>query len=63
MPVADPANISVGEIDSDMESAASDLQTWMRANLAAGAEIFSINYIRNSRNNKVIITVAYESAP
>ena len=36
MPVADPANIVVGEIDSDMESAASDLQTWMRANLGAG---------------------------
>ena len=63
MPVADPANIVVGEIDSDMESAASDLQTWMRANLGAGDEIYSINYIRNSRNNKVIITVAYENAP
>ena len=57
--IADPAKMTVHEIKTTMESANTDLQTFLRT-LAASDDVVSINYMQNKNSNRIVINVTYE---
>ena len=56
---ADPTKMTVHEIKTTMESANTDLQTFLRT-LAASDDVVSINYMQNKNSNRIVINVTYE---
>ena len=63
MPVNNPANLTTVKIVTNMDDAAADLQTSLRATMGATEEIFDISYIRQQNSNQVVIIYTYENAP
>ena len=57
--IADPTKMTVHEINTTMESANTDLQTFLRT-LAASDDVVSINYMQNKNSNRIVINVTYE---
>jgi hypothetical protein len=51
--------MTVHEIKTTMESANTDLQTFLRT-LAASDDVVSINYMQNKNSNRIVINVTYE---
>ena len=56
--IADPTKMTVHEIKTTMESANTDLQTFLRT-LAASDDVVSINYMHKN-SNRIVINVTYE---
>jgi hypothetical protein len=57
--IADPTKMTVHEIKTTIESANTDLQTFLRT-LVAGDDVVSIDYMRNKNSNRIVINVTYE---
>lgn len=51
--------MTVHEIKTTIESANTDLQTFLRT-LVAGDDVVSIDYMRNKNSNRIVINVTYE---
>ena len=63
MPVNNPANLTTVKVVTNMDDAAADLQTSLRATMSATEEIFDISFIRQADGNGVVIVYTYENAP
>jgi hypothetical protein len=63
LPVNNPANLTTVKIVTNMNDAAADLQTSLRATMSATEEIFDISFIRSQNTNNVVIIYTYENAP
>ena len=57
--IADPTKMTVHEIKTTMESANTDLQTFLRT-LAASDDVVSINYMQNKNSKRIVINVTSE---
>jgi hypothetical protein len=61
--VPDADNLTVLEVDTTRELAASALQTSLRANIADNSEIINIETIPSKYNDRVIILSYYVTPP
>ena len=60
MPVQNPANLTVVSVQSSAATIHTTVQTWLRANMAAADELYSVQYIPNKYNDKVTAIVLFE---
>lgn len=58
--VTDPAKLTVVAVEGTMTDIHTLVQAQLRSDLAAGDGLYDLNFVRNSRNNKVICYIMYE---
>ena len=62
MPVNNPANLTTQYLSGTVATIHTTVQTWLRANVSAGDELYSVQYIPNKYNDKVTAIVLAEMA-
>ena len=50
MPVQAPAKLTIHTISGTISTVGASVQAWLRANLALGDELYSVDYVRNAQN-------------
>ena len=60
MPVQNPAKLTTQYLSGTVATIHTTVQTWLRANLAGGDELYSVQYIPNKYNDKVTAIVLFE---
>tara|TARA_R110002167_G_scaffold200166_1_gene403519 strand:- start:87 stop:278 length:192 start_codon:yes stop_codon:yes gene_type:complete len=61
MPVNNPAKLTVASVESSAATIHTTVQTWMRANIAAGDTFYELNFLPpNKVNGKVICQIMFE---
>ena len=50
MPVNNPAKLTTHTISGAIGTIGASVQTWLRANIAAGDELYGVEYVRNGQN-------------
>ena len=58
--VADPSKMTVIAVEGDMSDIHTLVQAVLRSSLAADDALYDLNFVRNSRNNKVICYIMFE---
>jgi hypothetical protein len=59
-PINDPSKLTVIAVEGDMSDIDTLVQDELRSSIAAGDTLFNLNFVRNSRNNKVICYIMFE---
>ena len=58
--VQDPTKLTVIAVEGDMSDIHTLVQAELRSSIAANDTLFNLNFVRNSRNNKVICYIMFE---
>lgn len=61
MPVNDPSKLTTHTISGAIGTIGAAVQTWLRANLATGDQLYDVEYVRNGQNpDRVTAYILFE---
>ena len=60
MPVMNPIKLTVQVLTGSSATIATAVQAWLRANLAAGDELYEVQYVREDNGNDVSAYILFE---
>ena len=59
-PVNDPTKVTLHTLSGSVATIHTTVQTWLRANIATGDFLWSVQYIPNKYNDKVTAIILFE---